>query len=164
MSLNGFKLHHRAEYPGQRLMDNPVFCPQHTVCSLALCRLFPPISCLRHGLSLSLVLESCNVLGSCQILDTAVAIKGFPFMTPVCAADVRQEEFGWWEYGWTVTELLHTLLISIHMVQNNVIKRPHPGKIPSLDKAPFFLPHPRLTHSSTLHLPDSLSLAPKYNA
>lgn len=66
-------------------MDTPVLCPQCIVCVLNLCRLFPTISGHKDGLNLSLVLESCNALEICQILDTAVAtMEGFPCMTPGC--------------------------------------------------------------------------------
>lgn len=65
-------------------MDMPVPCPQCTVCVLNLCRVFLTISCCKDGLSLSLVLKSCNALGICQILNIAIAMEGFPCMTLGC--------------------------------------------------------------------------------
>lgn len=69
---------------GQRVMDTPVPCPLCVVCVLNLCRLFPTISCHKDGLNLSRVLKSCNALGICHILNTAIAMEGFPCMTPGC--------------------------------------------------------------------------------
>lgn len=63
---------------------------------------------------------------------------------------------------WLGTQLLHALVVSKHTVQK-IKKKPHPGKIPSLGTASFFLPQPMLTHFPTHHLLDSLSLAPKYS-
>lgn len=69
-------------------MDMPALCPQNALnfagflCGLKLCRLLPSVSCCEDGLNLSLVLESCNVLGICQTLSMAIAMEGFPHMTP----------------------------------------------------------------------------------
>lgn len=61
-----------------------VLCLQHIVCVFNICSLFLTISCCKDGLNLSLVLKSCSVLGFCQILTIAIAMEGFPRMTPGC--------------------------------------------------------------------------------
>lgn len=58
-------------------MDTPVLCLQHIVCVLNLCRLFLTISWHKDGLTLSLLLESCNVLGICQILGKVLPWRTF---------------------------------------------------------------------------------------
>lgn len=151
---------------GQRVMDTPVLCPQCIVCVLNLCRLFLTISGRKDGLNLSLVLESCSALRICQILSTAIDMEGFPCATPGCELLMpgRRNSSGGNTAGPSLSCCTHFLFPSIPSRKLKRNKKPHPGKIPSLGKAPFFRPHPVLTHFPTHHLPDSLSLAPKCGA